>query len=98
MMELFDQPLELTLPFVVSPGMAALFNHVSMLPSVPRWYSKQSHSFVGRAMEVATPCGDMSGSVASSTSRLYMRIWSWPPIRRCLFVPCAESGMVMKET
>jgi hypothetical protein len=69
-----------------------------MLPSVPKWYSKHSQAFVGRAWEVATPCGERSGSVASSDSRLYIKIWSWPPIRRCSLVPSAESGIVMKET
>jgi hypothetical protein len=29
---------------------------------------------------------------------LNMRIWLWPPIRRCLLVPWAESGIVMNET
>ena len=31
--------------------------------------------------------GERSGSVASSDSRLYIRILDWPPIRRCLLVP-----------
>jgi len=53
---------------------------------------------VGRAFEVAMPWGERSGRVASSDSRLYMRILDWPPMRRCLFVPWAESGMVMKVT
>jgi hypothetical protein len=29
---------------------------------------------------------------------LYIRILLWPPIRRCLLVPWAGSGMVMKLT
>jgi hypothetical protein len=69
-----------------------------MLPSVPRWYSKHVHVLVGSALEDAMPCGERSGRVASSVSRLYMRILDWPPMRRCFFAPWAESGMVMKET
>lgn len=29
---------------------------------------------------------------------LYMRILDWPPMRKCLLDPWAESGIVMKET
>src|SRR5690348_7090048 len=80
------------------PEMAAPLSHVSMVPSVPMWYSKHCHSPVGRAVELAMPCGESSGSVASSDSRLYIRIWLCPPMRRCLFVPWAGSGIVMKVT
>lgn len=55
MMVLLAHPLSFRLPLVNRPGIAALFNHVSMLPSVPRWYSKHSQAPVGRATEVATP-------------------------------------------
>jgi hypothetical protein len=83
---------------VVRPAIALLFNQVSMLPSVPKWYSKHSQAPAGRAVEVAVPCGERSGRVASSDSRLYIRIEFWPPIRRCLPAAWAESGIVMKET
>lgn len=83
---------------MVRPAIAALFNQVSMLPSVPKWYSKHCHDPAGRAVEVADPCGERSGRVASSDSRLYIKIWFWPPIRRCLPAGWAESGIVMKET
>jgi hypothetical protein len=42
------------------------------------------------------PLGERSGSVASSVSRLYIRMFDWPPMRRCFFVPRVEDGMVMK--
>jgi hypothetical protein len=89
----FEAPLP-----TVNPAIVALFSHVWMLPSVPRWYSKHVHAFVGNALDDAIPFGDRSGRVASSVSRLYMRILDCPPMRRCLFVPWAESGIVMKLT
>lgn len=94
----WDQPAALGLLAVVSPAMATLLSHVSMLPSVPMWYSKHSQAPVGKAVEEATPCGDRSGSVASSVSRLNMRMEFCPPIRRCLLVAWAASVMVIKET
>lgn len=72
------------------------FSQVSMVPSVPRWYSKHWNAPVGRGVEAAIPDGERSGRVASSDSRLYMRIWLCPPIRRCL--PVVVSGIVMKLT
>lgn len=69
-----------------------------MLPSAPRWYSKHSQVPAARGLELAVPSGERSGRVASSDSRLYIRISFWPPIRRCLPSPWEESGMVMKET
>lgn len=44
------------------------------------------------------PWGERSGRVASSDSRLYIRMEDWPPMRRCLFVPWEASSWVMKET
>jgi len=73
---LFVHPESFGLPFVVRPAIAALFNQVSILPSVPKWYSKHSQAPTGRASEDATPCGERSGRVASSVSRLYIKIWS----------------------
>jgi hypothetical protein len=78
--------------------MALPLSHVWIVPSEPRWYSKHWNDPVGRAAEAAMPCGDRSGSVASSDSRLYMRMLLWPPIRRCLLVPSVESGIVIKVT
>lgn len=71
----------------VRPVTAAPFSQVSIVPSVPTWYSKHSQLPAGRAAEVAMPCGDSSGRVASSDSRLNIRILLWPPMRRCLLVP-----------
>ena len=85
-------------PPTVRPATTAPFNHVWMLPSVPRWYSKHCQLPVGRVAEVEMPTGERSGRVASSDSRLYIRILLWPPIRRCLLLPWAGSGMVMKLT
>jgi len=82
----------------VRPAMGLLLSQVSMVPSVPRWYSKHWKAPVGRAVDEAMPWGERSGSVASSDSRLYIRIWLCPPIRRCLLVPRVESGMVINET
>lgn len=73
--------------------MALPFSQVSMVPSVPRWYSKHWNAPAGRGVEAAMPCGERSGRVASSDSRLYIRIWDCPPMRRCL--PVVVSGMVM---
>lgn len=47
---------------------------------------------------MAIPCGERSGRVASSDSRLYIRMEDWPPMRRCLLVPWEASSWVMKET
>lgn len=47
---------------------------------------------------MAIPCGERSGSVASSLSRLYIMILLWPPMRRCFLEPWAESGMVINVT
>src|SRR4051794_14820682 len=69
-----------------------------MLPSAPTLYSKHCQLPVGRAVEAATPCGERSGRVASSDSRLYIMMLFWPPMRRCFLAPWAESGMVMKLT
>lgn len=80
------------------PGMASPLSHVSMVPSVPMWDSKHSQVLAGRPFELAMPCGESSGSVASSDSRLYSRIWLMPPILRCLSVPSAGSGKTMKVT
>ena len=73
-MVLLDHPCALGLFAVVRPAIAALFNQVSMLPSVPKWYSKHCHDPTGRAAEEAEPCGERSGRVASSDSRLYIKI------------------------
>ena len=92
------QPPALALSAVVRPAIASLFSQVSILPSAPKWYSKHSQVSVARALEVAIPAGERSGRVASSDSRLYIRISLWPPIRRCFPSPWEESGIVMKET
>src|SRR4051812_21430469 len=82
----------------VRPATTVPSSQVCTLPSVPRRYSKHVHFPLGRAVDVAMPWGLRSGRVASSVSRLYMRILDWPPMRRCFLAPWAESGMVMKET
>jgi hypothetical protein len=52
----------------------------------------------GRFCEVAMPCGERSGRVASLSWRLYIMISDMPPKRRCWFAPSAASGMTMKVT
>lgn len=52
----------------------------------------------GSGADASMPWGERSGRVASSDSRLNMRMELWPPMRRCLPSPWAESGMVMKVT
>ena len=55
---LLVQPLALALETpgpTVRPAMAAPFSQVSMLPSVPRWYSRHCHVPAGRFWEVAIP-------------------------------------------
>jgi hypothetical protein len=96
---LLVQPLALALETpgpTVRPATAAPLSQVSMLPSVPRWYSRHCHVPAGRFWEVAMPCGERSGRVASLSWRLYIRISDMPPKRRCWFVPSAASGMTMK--
>jgi hypothetical protein len=72
--EIFGTNLLLVHPFALAleipgptfrPGTAAPLIHVSMVPSVPRWYSRHCHEPAGRLAEVAMPCGERSGSVAS---------------------------------
>jgi len=72
--EIFGTKLLLVHPFALEfempgptfrPGMAAPLIHVSIVPSVPRWYSRHCHEPAGRFAEVAMPCGERSGSVAS---------------------------------
>jgi hypothetical protein len=82
----------------VRPAMAAPLSQVSIVPSVPRWYSRHCHVPAGRSAEVATPCGERSGRVASLSWRLYIMISIIPPNRRCWFVPSAASGITMKVT
>jgi hypothetical protein len=60
------------------------------------WYSKHWNDPAGSGVEAAIPSGDKLGSVASSDSRLYMRISLWPPMRR--FFPVVVSGIVIKVT
>ena len=65
---LLVQPLALALETpgpTVRPAMAAPLSQVSMVPSVPRWYSRHCHVPAGRFWEVAMPCGERSGRVAS---------------------------------
>lgn len=65
---LLVQPLALALETpgpTVRPAMAAPLSQVSILPSVPRWYSRHCHVPAARFCEVAIPCGERSGRVAS---------------------------------
>jgi hypothetical protein len=72
--EIFGTNLLLVHPFALAleipgptfrPETAAPLIHVSMVPSVPRWYSRHCHEPAGRLTEVAMPCEERSGSVAS---------------------------------
>jgi len=105
--EIFGTNLLLVHPFAFGleipgptfrPGTAAPLIHVSMVPSVPRWYSRHCHEPAGRLAEVAIPCGERSGRVASLSCRFHIMISDMPPNRRCWFTPSAASGITTKVT
>jgi hypothetical protein len=105
--EIFGTNLVLVHPFALAlempgpalrPGTAAPLIQVSMVPSVPRWYSRHCHEPAGRLAEVAMPCGERSGSVASLSWRFHIMISDMPPKRRCWFTPSAASGITTKVT
>lgn len=99
---LLVQPLALGLLTpgpTVRPEIRAPLSQASMVPSVPRWYSRHCHDPAGRSTDVAIPCGERSGRVASLSWRFHIRMLDMPPNRRCWFTPdSAASGMTMNVT
>lgn len=83
---LLVQPLALGLLIpgpTARPEIRAPLSQASMVPSVPRWYSRHCQEPAGRSTEVAMPCGERSGRVASLSWRFHIRMLDMPPNRKC---------------